>query len=47
MEQLEVYNHMLEAKDDIEYDQIYQRWLKERFTGEWWTWDRRYKESKL
>jgi dual specificity phosphatase 12 len=47
MEQLEVYSHMLDTKSDAEYDQIYQKWLKERFTGEWWTLDRRYKESKL
>ena len=37
MEQLDVYHHMLQGKDDAEYDRIYQRWLKERFTGEWWT----------
>lgn len=40
MEQLDVYSHMLEGKDRDEYDRIYQRWLNERFTGEWWTWDR-------
>lgn len=37
MEQLDVYQHMLQGKDEAEYDRIYQRWLKERFTGEWWT----------
>ena len=47
MEQLEVYSHMLEQKNSTESEQIYLRWLKERYTGEWWTWDRRYKESKL
>ena len=28
---------MLQGKDEAEYDRIYQRWAKERFTGEWWT----------
>ena len=40
MGQLEKYSHMLDTKDDAEYGRIYRRWLKERFTGEWWTWDR-------
>ena len=47
MEQLEVYSHMLKAKDQADSDRIYQKWLKERFSGEWWTWERRYKEGKL
>ena len=47
MEQLEIYSHMLDAPDQAESDQIYQKWLKERFSGEWWTWERRYRESKL
>ena len=47
MEQLEVYSHMLKAKDDAESQQIYRKWVDERYTGDWWTWDRREKESKL
>lgn len=37
MEQLEVYSHMLDQKDSKASDKVYQKWLKERYTGEWWT----------
>ena len=45
MEQLETYSHMLKAKDEEESQQIYQKWLKEREPGDWWSnW---YKRPKL
>jgi len=47
MEQLEIYNHMLKASGDDKADEIYQKWLKERFTGDVWTWDKRNRASKL
>ena len=43
MEQLEVYSDMLQHA--AKSDEIYQKWLKERYTGNWWSWDRR--PSKL
>ena len=47
MEQLEVYHKMLKTKDSTESEKIYQEWLNGRFTGDWWTWDRRRQASKL
>lgn len=47
MEQLEVYHHVLQASDEDAATQIYQKWLKGRFTGDWWTWDKRGKDAKL
>lgn len=45
--QLIIYRRMLEAKESGEGSKIYQQWLKERYTGDWWSWDRRHRESKL
>ncbi|KAK5167571.1 uncharacterized protein LTR77_007270 [Saxophila tyrrhenica] len=45
--QLLVWRKMLEAKGDGEADEIYQTWLKERWTGDWWSWDKRHRETKL
>lgn len=47
MEQLGIYSHMLKAENSAESDSIYKKWLGERYTGEAWTWDRRWRESKL
>ncbi|KAK3691568.1 hypothetical protein LTR37_018577 [Vermiconidia calcicola] len=47
MEQLETYGHMLKAQDSTESQRIYDTWLNERYSGESWTWDRRWRESKL
>ena len=47
MEQLEVYHNVLRSKDSTKSKSIYQEWLKGRFTGDWWTWDRRRRASKL
>ena len=47
MEQLEVYSHMLKVNDNTKSDQIYKDWLKDRYTGEYWTFDRRLEKSKL
>jgi len=40
MEQLAVYSQMLQARTRDEADVVYQKWLKERFTGDVWTWVR-------
>ncbi|KAF2708193.1 tyrosine protein phosphatase 3 [Pleomassaria siparia CBS 279.74] len=48
-EQLSVYQDMLkEAKDDADADAdaMYRNWLRERFRGEWWEWDKRVTRSK-
>jgi dual specificity phosphatase 12 len=45
-EQLRVYHDMLNARDEKEADEIYQKWLKNRFTGEWWEWDARQNRLK-
>ncbi len=45
--QLAVWRRMLEAKGEGEADEIYQTWVRERWTGDWWSWDRKYRESKL
>jgi len=47
MEQLEIYSHMLKAESSAKSDSIYKKWLEERYTGDAWTWDRRWRESKL
>ena len=43
--QLVVYRTMLDS--DGNGERIYQQWLKDRYTGDWWSWDRRHRESKL
>lgn len=45
-EQLGVYQRMLNASGVGEADSIYQKWLEERFKGEWWEWDARAKGLK-
>jgi dual specificity phosphatase 12 len=45
--QLVVYHRMLQANEKAAAEEIYERWVKERFTGDWWSWDRRYRESKM
>ncbi|KAK3703930.1 hypothetical protein LTR37_014148 [Vermiconidia calcicola] len=47
MEQLQTYGHMLKARDSTESQRIYDTWLNERYSGEPWTWDRRWREGKL
>lgn len=47
MEQLAVYSRMLKMNDESKASEVYQDWLKRRFTGDWWTWDKRGKEAKL
>lgn len=47
MEQLEIYSEMLKAPNKGKADEIYQNWLKNRFTGDWWTWDKRRSAAKL
>jgi dual specificity phosphatase 12 len=42
-EQLGIYWNMLNAKDETKAKEIYEDWLKGRFTGEWWEWDKRVK----
>ena len=42
-EQLEVYSHMLKASDAGESDQIYEKWLKEREPGDYWSRFRRWR----
>ena len=46
MEQLVIYSTMLKAETESEGEQIYQKWLKERFQGDWWTWDKRARQAK-
>ncbi|PSN65178.1 tyrosine protein phosphatase 3 [Corynespora cassiicola Philippines] len=40
-EQLGVYERMLKSKDEGESNKIYKEWEKDRFTGEWWDWEKR------
>ncbi|KAK4539341.1 hypothetical protein LTR36_000772 [Oleoguttula mirabilis] len=47
MEQLGVYSEILKAGDDTKADEVYQHWLKNRFTGNAWVWDKRGREAKL
>lgn len=47
MEQLRVYHRMLQSSDDRAADKVYQSWLKDRFTGDAWTWESRGAQSKL
>ena len=35
-----MYSHMLKAQTSDEADVVYQKWHKERFTGDAWTWVR-------
>ncbi|KAF2110917.1 protein-tyrosine phosphatase-like protein [Lophiotrema nucula] len=45
-EQLEVWRKMLDAKDDEERKMLYADWEKNRFRGEWWEWEAKYKGLK-
>lgn len=49
MEQLEVYSRMLKAKDEAAANSIYEDWLSNRFTGDWWSpeWQQRHRAAKL
>ncbi|KAK4553834.1 hypothetical protein LTR86_009009 [Recurvomyces mirabilis] len=47
MEQLRVWREMLKAGDGEMAEEVYQKWSKERFRGDWWTWDKRGRETKL
>jgi dual specificity phosphatase 12 len=47
MEQLGVYHEMLKVRDEGKAEEVYQRWLKQRFRGDWWTWDKRARGTKL
>lgn len=46
-EQLAVFSRMLEAGSEQKADEIYHEWLKGRFTGDYWTWEKRSRETKL
>ncbi|KAF2767709.1 tyrosine protein phosphatase 3 [Teratosphaeria nubilosa] len=46
MEQLGVFHAMLKAGDEAKAKEIYAAWLKDRFQGDWWTWEKRARESK-
>lgn len=43
MEQLEIYSRILKAEDEAAADQVYRKWLDERFIGDPWTWEARKK----
>ncbi|OCK73916.1 phosphatases II [Lepidopterella palustris CBS 459.81] len=43
MEQLEVYHRMLHAQTSGEKETIYKTWVKERFEGSSWEWEKRAK----
>ncbi|CZT18730.1 uncharacterized protein RCC_04574 [Ramularia collo-cygni] len=45
-EQLRVYEKMLKAKDESERDGVYQHWIKNRYTGTWYS-DMRQQAWKL
>ncbi len=45
--QLLVWRRMVETKSEEEKQGVYEQWVRERFTGDWWTWDRRHRESKM
>jgi dual specificity phosphatase 12 len=45
-EQLLVWRKMLDARSDEEKKEIYAKWEKHRFRGEWWEWEARYKGLK-
>lgn len=47
IEQLQVYHTMLEAADDIKANEVYSKWEKTRFTGDWWNWENRKVPAKL
>ena len=47
LEQLQVYHRMLQAKDQEVAEQIYDTWIKERFTGPVWSWEKRNELAKL
>ncbi|EMD95557.1 hypothetical protein COCC4DRAFT_29269 [Bipolaris maydis ATCC 48331] len=45
-EQLEVWSAMCRAGSEKEKKRIYERWEKDRFTGEVWDWEIRVKEQE-
>jgi len=47
MEQLEVFQEMLQAPDEAAADAAYQRWFQSRRKMDWWAWERRTKDAKL
>ncbi|KAK5132005.1 hypothetical protein LTR08_000426 [Meristemomyces frigidus] len=48
MEQLGVWRRMLDAgADEARAGEIYREWRENRFTGDWWTWDKRSRAAKL
>ena len=47
MEQLDVYDRMRRTQTPAESEAIYQEWLKERWTGDYWTWETRARRTKL
>ncbi|TKA23550.1 hypothetical protein B0A50_07128 [Salinomyces thailandicus] len=51
MEQLGIWRRMLKAEGGeagAEAEGVYREWERERFTGDWWTWDKRRRgEVKL
>lgn len=41
MEQLAVFYNMLQADDEVAAGKVYAAWVKGRWTGDWWTWEKR------